>query len=60
MIEVAIASMQEALAANGEAAPAGSYDPPRRNCGSRATAALEPEPASTVTEADPAPDRLSR
>jgi len=30
MIEVAIASMQEALAANGEQAPAGSFDPPRR------------------------------
>jgi uncharacterized protein YqhQ len=30
MIEVAIASMREALAANGEAAPAGSSDPPRR------------------------------
>jgi uncharacterized protein YqhQ len=29
-IEVAIASMQEALAANGEAAPAGSLDPVRR------------------------------
>jgi uncharacterized protein YqhQ len=29
MIEVAICSMQEALAANGETAPAGSWDPPR-------------------------------
>ncbi|MEP7378215.1 MAG: DUF1385 domain-containing protein [Chloroflexota bacterium] len=29
-IEVAIAAMQEALAANGEAAPEGSSDPPRR------------------------------
>ena len=29
-IEVAIAAMQEALAANGEQAPAGSFDPPRR------------------------------
>jgi uncharacterized protein YqhQ len=29
-IEVAIASMQEALAANGELAPEGSFDPPRR------------------------------
>ena len=29
MIEVAIASMQEALAANGEEAPEGSLDPPR-------------------------------
>jgi uncharacterized protein YqhQ len=30
MIEVAIASMREALAANGEEAPAGSLDPVRR------------------------------
>ncbi|CAN5812358.1 DUF1385 domain-containing protein [soil metagenome] len=30
MIEVAIASMHEALAANGEEPPAGSWDPPRR------------------------------
>jgi len=30
MIEVAIASMREALAANGEEAPQGSVDPPRR------------------------------
>lgn len=30
MIEVAIASMREALAANGEEAPGGSLDPPRR------------------------------
>ena len=30
MIEVAIASMQEALVANNEPAPAGSWDPPRR------------------------------
>src|SRR3954451_1134158 len=30
MIAVAIASMQEALAANGDQAPAGSWDPPRR------------------------------
>jgi uncharacterized protein YqhQ len=30
MIEVAIASMREALAANGDAAPAGSLDPVRR------------------------------
>jgi uncharacterized protein YqhQ len=61
MIEVAIASMQEALAANGEAAPAGSYDPPRRELAAPAPPPrLEPEPVSTVTEADPAPDRLSR
>jgi len=30
MIEIAIASMQEALAANGEEPPADSWDPPRR------------------------------
>ena len=30
MIEVAIASMREALAANGEEPPPGSWDPPRR------------------------------
>jgi uncharacterized protein YqhQ len=30
MLEVAIASMREALAANGEQAPEGSLDPPRR------------------------------
>ena len=30
MLEVAIASMREALAANGEEPPAGSWDPPRR------------------------------
>jgi hypothetical protein len=29
MIEIAIASMQEALAANGETAPEGSWDPVR-------------------------------
>ena len=29
MIEVAIASMQEALAANGDTAPEGSWDPER-------------------------------
>ena len=35
MIEVAIASMREALAANGEEAPAGSLDPARRPIPSR-------------------------
>jgi hypothetical protein len=30
MIEVAVAAMQEAIAANGETAPAGSLDPERR------------------------------
>jgi uncharacterized protein YqhQ len=48
MIEVAIASMQEALAANGETAPAGSSDPVRR-----------PIPMGTkkgVSEQESAPD----
>jgi uncharacterized protein YqhQ len=52
MIEVAIASMQEALAANHEAAPAGSWDPPRR-----------PIPMGTnkgVTEQESAPDQIAR
>jgi len=52
MIEVAIASMQEALAANHEAAPAGSWDPPRR-----------PIPMGTskgVTEQESAPDHVAR
>src|SRR5688572_16161814 len=48
MIEVAIASMREALAANGEEAPAGSLDPPRR-------------PLETAAEAaGVAPDQLGR
>lgn len=48
-IEVAIASMQEALAANGEAAPAGSLDPVRR-----------PIPMSSAEEkAGSATDRVS-
>jgi hypothetical protein len=29
MIEIAICAMQESLAANGDTAPAGSWDPPR-------------------------------
>ncbi len=47
MIEVAIASMREALAANGEEPPAGSWDPPRR-----------PIPAAAATES--APDQLAQ
>src|SRR3990170_2621818 len=46
MIEVAIASMREALAANGEEPPAGSWDPPRR-----------PIP-SGVAVSESAPDQL--
>jgi uncharacterized protein YqhQ len=52
MIAVAIASMQEALAANNEAAPAGSWDVPRR-----------PMPMGTdktVSEQESAPDQLIR
>jgi uncharacterized protein YqhQ len=49
MIEVAIASMREALAANGEDAPEGSLDPPRR-----------PIPTSGEVRADQAPDQLAR
>ena len=48
MIEVAIASMREALAANGEEAPADSLDPQRRPI----PTAAEPQEA--------APDRLSQ
>ena len=48
MIEVAIASMREALAANGEEAPAGSADPERRPIPTHATApesaADQPQP----------------
>jgi uncharacterized protein YqhQ len=47
MIEVAIASMREALAANGEEPPAGSWDPPRR-----------PMPGR-VAPAESAPDQLA-
>jgi uncharacterized protein YqhQ len=47
MIEVAIASMQEALAANGEEPPAGSWDPPRR-----------PIPSAATTES--APDQIAQ
>ena len=52
MIEVAIASMQEALAANHEAAPAGSWDPPRRPIPMGNTKA--------VTEQESAPDQIAR
>ena len=48
MIEVAIASMREALAANGEEAPAGSLDPERRPIPTQAStpesAADQPQP----------------
>lgn len=52
MIAVAIASMQEALSANGEQAPAGSWDPPRR-----------PIPMGTskgVSEQESTPDHLAQ
>ena len=52
MIEVAIASMREALAANHEDAPAGSSDPPRR-----------PIPAGSdkgLKEQESAPDQLTQ
>jgi uncharacterized protein YqhQ len=52
MIEVAIASMQETLAANGEQAPAGSEDPPRRP--------LVVGAPKRVAEQESAPDQLSR
>src|SRR3954452_349571 len=53
MIEVAIASMREALAANNEQAPAGSWDPPRRPI---------PTGASTgpAKEQESAPDHISQ
>ena len=52
MIEVAIASMQEALAANNEQAPAGSWDPPRRPI---------PQAADkSASEQESAPDHLSQ
>jgi uncharacterized protein YqhQ len=49
MIEVAIASMREALKANGEEAPAGSLDPLRR-----------PIPTTVEVRADQAPDQLAQ
>src|SRR4051794_18057189 len=52
MIEVAIASMQEALAANGEQAPAGSWDPVRRP--------IPMNGAKAAPEQESAPDHLSQ
>jgi uncharacterized protein YqhQ len=49
MIEVAIASMREALAANGEEAPAGSLDPERRPI----PTAAEEKAAAEASEAAP-------
>src|SRR3954466_11537416 len=49
MIEVAIASMREALKANGEEAPPGSFDPERR-----------PIPTKVEVRADQAPDQLTQ
>lgn len=49
MIVVAIASMREALNANGEEAPAGSMDPPRR-----------PIATSAEVRTDQAPDQLAQ
>ena len=46
MIEVAIASMREALAANGEQAPDGSLDPGRRPIPAR----VAEEPAGSATD----------
>jgi uncharacterized protein YqhQ len=57
MIEVAIASMQEALAANNEPAPAGSWDPPRRPIPTAADAKAD---SMGVTEQESAPDQLAR
>jgi len=54
MIEVAIASMREALTINEELAPAGSLDPPRRpladDAAGDATAATLPVPGSNLSE----------
>ncbi len=55
MIEVAIVAMEEALAANGEAAPAGSYAPPRRALAE----AVAPAGESAAAEAEPAHERLA-
>ena len=52
MIEVAIASMREALAANGEEAPAGSLDPRRRP--------LPLAGEKPVETPEPTPDQLAR
>ena len=55
MIEVAIASMREALAANGEEAPAGSLDPERRPLviGKKTDATGPTVPPVEVPTADP-------
>ena len=50
MIEVAIASMREALRVNGEEAPDGSIDPPRRRLGQ-----VEPQQAASAAEPGPLP-----
>jgi len=69
MIEIAIAAMQEALAANGETAPGGSLDPEREpmpdlkelaadqeaRIEAEERAAKDAEPASASTPADPPP-----
>ena len=49
MIEVAIASMREALKANGEEAPPGSLDPERR-----------PIPTKVECSRGAAPDQLTQ
>ena len=51
MIEVAIASMQEALAANGETAPDGSLDPARVPMPDAAELAHEMEARAAAEEA---------
>src|SRR3954468_15459677 len=58
MIEVAIASMREALAANNEEAPAGSWDPPRRPIPTSDHTA--PDAAIAVTEQESTPDQLAQ
>ncbi len=49
MIEVAVASLQETLRANGEAAPAGSLDPAREPL----AAAVPPAGLEPAGPADP-------
>jgi len=63
MIEVAIASMREALAANGDPAPEGSLDPPRRpipEAGEEPALADAPAARESVTEHSEAADSLAR
>jgi uncharacterized protein YqhQ len=57
MIEVAIASMREALAANHEEAPAGSWDPPRRPIPTAEEAKAE---SMGVQDKESAPDQLAQ